>query len=79
MLIHRITDLIEAGRNLWVHLVLSLIKQPHPEQIPNRLGSLCQSSFTLTVKKCFLMFEVHLLYLCPLPLVLAEDTTDKSF
>lgn len=41
--------------------------------------ALCQSSFTLTVKKCFLMFEVRLLYLCPLPLVLAEDTTDKSF
>jgi len=40
------------------------------------LGSLFQCSVTLRVKKFFLMFSWNLL--CPLPLVLSLDTTEKS-
>ena len=44
------------------------------------LGSLCQCSVTLTVKKCFLMFRGNLLcfILCPLPHVLSLGITGKS-
>ena len=44
------------------------------------LGNLCQCSATLAGKKCFLMFRGNLLCfsLCPLPLVLALGTAEKS-
>lgn len=44
------------------------------------LGTLCQSSVTLTGKKCFLMCRGNLLCsgLCPWPLVLPLGTTGKS-
>lgn len=44
------------------------------------LGNLCQPSVTCTVLKCFLVFGGHLLCydLCPLPLVLLLDTTEKK-
>jgi len=44
------------------------------------LGSLCQCSVTLRGKKFFLMFSWNFLCfsLCPLPLVLSLDTTEKS-
>jgi len=44
------------------------------------LGSLCQCSFTLRGKKFFLMFRRNFLCfsVCPLPLVLSLDTTEKS-
>jgi len=44
------------------------------------VGSLCQCSVTLRVKKLFLMFRRNFLCfsLCPLPLVLSLGTTEKS-
>jgi len=44
------------------------------------LGHLFQCLTMLTVKKLCLMFKWHLLYfsLCPWPLVLSQDTTEKS-
>ena len=44
------------------------------------LGSLFQCSVTLRGKKFFLMFRRNFLWpsLCPLPLVLSLDTTEKS-
>jgi len=44
------------------------------------LGNLCQCLVILTVKKCFLMFTRNLLgfSLCPWPLVLSLNTTEKS-
>lgn len=44
------------------------------------LDKVCQSSFTCIVQKCFLMFRGSLLgsSLCPLFLILALGTTEKS-
>ena len=44
------------------------------------LDNLCQCSVSLTAKQCFLIFRwSHLCFsVCPLPLVLLLDTTEKS-
>ena len=44
------------------------------------LGSLCQCSVTLKVKKFFLMFRQNFrcFSLCPLPLVLSQGTSEES-
>ena len=43
------------------------------------MGSLFQCLPTFTVKKCFLVFRWNFMFfkLCPLPLVLSVDTTEK--
>lgn len=50
------------------------------EDIPQPLGNLCQSSSTHTAQNCFLVFRRNLLCasLCPLSLILAPSTTEKS-
>ena len=83
----------EEGKDLWVHLAQTLLKSRHPQQgaqdhvqaasedlLAFSLVSVCQCSVTCTEQKCFLMFRGNILCssLCPLLLVLALSTTEKS-
>ena len=57
--------------------LLKIFKEETPTA---SLGNLCQCSITHTVRTCFLMARWNLLCsgLCPLPLVLALGTAEKS-
>ena len=79
--------MVEVGRDLWSSSgPNSLLKQTTQSQLPRtvarRLSNISKegdSTTSLTVEQCFLLFRRHLLCfrLCPLPLVLSLGTTES--
>lgn len=79
----------EVGRDFWVYLLQPLLHKDHPEQdaqdhiqilhiskeeTPQHLTNLCVCSITHVAQKT----EPPMFQLCPVPLVLALDATEKS-
>lgn len=91
---HRISEWLRWGRSSGGHLVQSLFKQDHLEQVVLHvylsserlqgwrfcisLDNLCQCPATFPVKKCFLLFRERLLCFSLRPLSLGQYTNSKE-